>query len=166
MTAVQLVDLGEPRILAQQIGQGAALKPLTVQPPFAARCQQAIGDQYQQHLIPARPLAAHAKPLRPELIELQLAPQQQRQPARAPLPWPAQTQFRQPDPDDRGVGQQPFTAILRKQRQRARLRGAVLQNRDRPSPRQFLRVVDLAQIQHVPLHHGPPATRVFSTTLQ
>ena len=37
MTAVQLVDLGQPGILAQQIGQSAALKPLAVQPPFAAR---------------------------------------------------------------------------------------------------------------------------------
>jgi hypothetical protein len=95
MTAVQLVDLGEPRILAQQIGQGAALKPLTVQPPFAARRQQAIGDQYEQDLIPARPLAAHAEPLAPELIQLQLPPQQQRQPARTPLPRPSQLQLRQ-----------------------------------------------------------------------
>jgi hypothetical protein len=30
MTAIQLVDLGESGILAQQIGQGAALKPLAV----------------------------------------------------------------------------------------------------------------------------------------
>ena len=43
VTAVQLVDLGQPGILAQQIGQGAALKPLAVQPPFAAR-RQAMRD--------------------------------------------------------------------------------------------------------------------------
>src|SRR5215471_13482661 len=42
-----------------------------------------------------RPFAAHSQPLQPELIELQLAPQHQRQPARAPLSRPAQTQFRQ-----------------------------------------------------------------------
>ncbi len=126
MTAIQLVDLGEPRILAQQIGQGAALKPFAVQPPFAARRQQAIGDQYEQHLIPARPLAAHAQPLAPELVQLQLPPQQQRQPARAPLPRPAQPQLRQLDVDDRGVRQQSFTAVLRKQRQREGLRRAVL----------------------------------------
>ena len=58
VTAIQLVDLGQPGILAQQIGQGAALKPLTMQPPLAARRQQAVGDQHEQHLIPARPLAA------------------------------------------------------------------------------------------------------------
>jgi hypothetical protein len=33
----------------------------------------------------------------------------------------------------------------------------VLDHRDRPPPRQFLRVVDLAQVQHVPLHHAPTA---------
>src|SRR5467141_4339506 len=156
MTAIQLVDLGEPRILAQQISQGAALKPFAVQPPFAARRQQAIGDQYEQHLIPARPLAAHAQPLAPELLQLQLPPQQQRKPTRAPLPRPAQPQLRQLDADDRNVRQQSFTAVLRKQRQRAGLRGAILQYRDRPPPRQFLRVVDLAEVQHVPLHHAPP----------
>jgi len=42
------------------------------------------------------------------------------------------------------------------------MRRAVLQNRDRPPPCQFLRVVDLAQVQHVPLHHAPAADpRVF-----
>jgi len=43
VTAVQFVDLGQPSILAQQIGQSAALKPLTVQPPFAARRPSAHG---------------------------------------------------------------------------------------------------------------------------
>src|SRR5438105_3326029 len=105
MAAVQLVDLGEPGILAQEIGQGAALKPLAVQPPFAARRQQAVGDQHEQNLVPARPLAARSQPLGPEQIELQLAPQQQRQPARAPLPRPAQLQLRQLDADNRGVRQ-------------------------------------------------------------
>src|SRR6202040_1613223 len=95
--------------------------------------------------------AARPQPLGPEQIQLQLAPQQQRQPARAPLPRPAQPQLRQLDADNRRVRQQSFTAVLRKQRQRAGLRRAVLQYRDRPPPRQFLRVVDLAEVQHVPL---------------
>jgi hypothetical protein len=44
-SSAQFVDLGEPGILARQIGQSAALKPFTVQPPFAARRQQAVRDQ-------------------------------------------------------------------------------------------------------------------------
>jgi hypothetical protein len=66
------------------------------QPPFAPRRQQAIGDQYEQDLIPARPFTTHPEPFAPELIQLQLPPQQQRQPARKPsdpalisLPGPA-----------------------------------------------------------------------------
>ena len=74
MTAVQLVDLGHPGILAQQIGQGTAPKPLAVQPPFAARRQQAIGNQDEQDLIPARSFATRPQPLRPELIQLQFSP--------------------------------------------------------------------------------------------
>jgi hypothetical protein len=156
VTAVQFVDLGQPCVLAQQIGQGTAPKPLAVQPPFAARRQQAIGNQHKQDPIPVRPLTAHAQPLRPEQIELQFAPQQQRQPACAPLPWPAQLQLRQLDVDDRGVRQHSGAAVFRKQRQRPRLWGAFLEHLDRPPPRQLLGVVDLTQVQHVPLHHAPP----------
>jgi hypothetical protein len=40
--------------------------------------------------------------------------------------------------------------------------GGVLQNLDRPPPGQFLRIVDLAQIEHVPPHHAPAGdTRVL-----
>jgi rhodanese-related sulfurtransferase len=56
---------------------------------LAAGLRDVVGGQHEQHLIPTRPLAAHPQPRRPELIQLQLAPQHQRQPARAPLPWPA-----------------------------------------------------------------------------
>src|SRR6266446_6102779 len=168
MTAIQLVDLGEPRILAQQISQGAALKPFAVQPPFAARRQQAIGDQYEQHLIPARPLAAHAQPLAPELVQLQLPPQQQRQPARAPLPRPAQPQLRQLDVDDRGVRQQSFTAVLRKQRQREGLRRAAPSSKTSIDRHHANSCVSLISPRYSTCRctTRPPATRVFSTTLQ
>ena len=43
-TAVQLVDVGEPAILAQQNGQRVALKLLAVEAPLAAWRQLAIGD--------------------------------------------------------------------------------------------------------------------------
>jgi len=47
VAAVELVALGQPAILAQEIGQGRALKPFAVQPPFAARRQQAIGHPHE-----------------------------------------------------------------------------------------------------------------------
>ena len=62
VTAVQLVDFRQPGIFAQQVGQSAALKPLAVQPPFAAWRQQAVGDQHEQHPIPMRPCAARSQP--------------------------------------------------------------------------------------------------------
>ncbi|MBV8936128.1 MAG: hypothetical protein JO095_10015 [Alphaproteobacteria bacterium] len=39
------------------------------------------------------------------------------------------------------------------QRQRARLNGALFQHLDRTAPGPLLAVVDLAQIQHMALHH-------------
>ena len=57
----------------------------------------------------------------------------------------------------------PSTRSSAKQRQGPRPRGASLQNLDRPPPRQFLRIVDLAQVQHVALYDAPAGyPRVFN----
>jgi hypothetical protein len=157
MAAVKLVDVRQRRIRTQQVRQGAALVPGPVQPPFGPGRDQPVGHQHEQHVIPARSLAAAGKPLVPEPVQLQLFPQRQRQPARPPLPRPAQLQLRQAQPHDRVVRQHPVTAILRKQRQRSRLGSAVLQDLDRLAPRQLLRRVDLAEIQHRTLHDPPTA---------
>jgi hypothetical protein len=93
VTAVELVDLRQSDILTQQVGHGAALEPLAMQVPLAARREQSVGRQQQQHLVPACPLAAGAEPLGPEPVERQFAPQVHRQPAPAPLPRPAQPQL-------------------------------------------------------------------------
>jgi len=169
MAAIQSVDLGKSGILAEQISQGAAQKPLAMQAPLASRGRQAIRDQHKQDLAPSRPLAAHSQPLAPELIELQLPPQHQCQPARAPLSRPAQPRLRESDPDDPrvtpgdGVRQQPLAAVFGKQRQRPRAGLAILENLNRPPPRQLLRIVDLAQLQHVALHHAAVGNpRVFN----
>src|ERR1700739_2159027 len=93
VTAIQLVDFGQPEVFAEQIGHGTALKPFAMQPPLAARRQQPVGRQQQQHPVPPRTLAARRQPSAPETIELKLAPQAQRQPASAPLARPAQSQL-------------------------------------------------------------------------
>src|SRR5437879_2064312 len=94
VTAIQLVDFGQPEVFAEQIGHGTALKPFAMQPPFAARRQQPVGRQQQQHPVPPRALAARRQPSAPETIELKLAPQAQRQPASAPLARPGTTAAR------------------------------------------------------------------------
>src|ERR1700726_2223574 len=157
VTAVELVDLRQSDILAQQVGHGAALEPLAMQAPLATRRQQPVGRQEQQHLVPTRPLAARAEPLGPEPVERQFAPQVHRQPAPAPLPRPAQPQLGELQPDDRGVGQHPLAAVFREQRQGARRRRSFLEDGDRLAPSQFLRIVDLAQVQQRPLHHTASA---------
>ncbi len=107
--------------------------------------------------MPTRPLAARAEPLGPEPVERQFAPQVHRQPAPAPLPRPAQPQLGELQPDDRGVGQHPLAAVFREQRQGARRRRSFLEDGDRLAPSQFLRIVDLAQVQQRPLHHTASA---------
>src|ERR1700757_4727106 len=131
--------------------------PLAMQPPPATRRQQPVGRQEQQHLVPTRPLAARAEPLGPEPGERPFAPQLPRQPAPAPLPRPAQPQLGKLQPDDRGVGQHPLAAVFREQRQGARRRRSFLDDGDRLAPSQFLRIVDLAQVQQRPLHHTATA---------
>jgi hypothetical protein len=128
-----------------------------MQSPLRSRRDQPVRRQHQQHLIPPCALAAGMKPFGPEPIKLEFLPQLEGQPARAPLPWPAQPQLRQLQPHDRSVRQHSFAAIFRKQRQAPRSLAAVFQHLDRLAPGQFLRGVDLPQIQHVSLHHAPTA---------
>ena len=128
-----------------------------MQVPLATRRQQPVACQEQQHLVPACPLAARAEPLGPEPVERQLAPQVQRQPAPAPLPRPTQPQFVQLQPNNRDVRQHSLATVFREQRQAARRRRAFLEDGDRLAPSQFLRIVDLAQVQQRPLHHTAPA---------
>ena len=90
VTGIELVDLREGEVRAQQVSQRAALEPRAVQTPLAARRQQAVCRQHEQDGVPARALAARRQPLRPELVELQLPPQRQGEPAGPPLPRPAQ----------------------------------------------------------------------------
>ena len=138
------MDLGNGKVLSQQVGQRALLEPFPVQAPLAARRQQPIRHQHEQHVVPARALAAGRKPLRPEPVKLQLPPQRQRQPARSPLPRPHQPHLRQPQAHDGGVRNEPVATVLGKQRQRPWPRAALLDDLDRLAPRQLLAVVDLA----------------------
>jgi hypothetical protein len=85
VAGVELVRLGEAEIRSEEIGHGAAEEPLAMQPPFAARRDEPVGDQHLQHVVPARSFAACRQAFGPETIEMQLAPQDAGEPARAPL---------------------------------------------------------------------------------
>jgi hypothetical protein len=161
VTAVELVDLGEPEIAAQKIGQRGPFEPLPMQPPLAARRQQPVGDQHEKFLVPARALAARRQALQPEPVEPQFLPERKREPAGAPLPRPAEPQLRQLQPNDRRVRQRPRAAVFGKQRQSLRPIDFFVQHIDRPAPRQFLRVVDLAEVKNM-LLNDPPARNALA----
>ena len=112
MTPIERVNIAQRRIRTEQIRQGAALIPLPMEPPLAARREQSVGHKHEQHLIPARALAARQQPLRPELIQPQLSPQPKCQPTPTPLPGPAQPQLTKPQPHHRLIRHDPFTSIF------------------------------------------------------
>ena len=139
----------------QQIAHGAALVPVPVQPPLAARVDQLVAHLCLQHIQPARALPARRQPRPPEPIQFQSVPERKRQPARPPLPRPMQAQRAHVDPHDFAVQLRRFP-VVGKQRHRRRP-GIPLEHLDRAAPGGALAVVDLAQIEELALHHAAVA---------
>ena len=74
MTGIELMDLGEISVGAQQIAQCRAGEPLPVQSPFVARRDQPVRGQYEQHVIPARAFTAGRQTRQPEPVEMEFFP--------------------------------------------------------------------------------------------
>src|SRR6266852_3063215 len=89
----------------------------------------------------------------PELIEPELLIELTRQPARAPLPRPVQLHRIEPHLHAVTVGACRNFAIGRKQRQLAVPPAAFIKGFDQAVPSLELTIIDLAEIQHLPLHH-------------
>ena len=156
---IQIVLVRQGEVRAQQIAHRTSLIPLPVQPPLTAGVDQAVSHQRLQHVQPACPLPRCGQTRRPEIIQPQLIPHMAGQPARAPLPRPVQPQAAEPDMHHIAV-QRRCRTILRKQRDLSGLLAALVKRFDRLAPRGSLGVVDLAKIQHMPLHRptaGHPA---------
>jgi hypothetical protein len=151
--AVERVLLHQPIIRAQKICHGALLEPLPVQAPLAAGIDQPIAHQCLQDVLPARALARIRQTVGPEAIEPKLLVQLTCQPARAPLPRPMQCHRVEPHSDAMRLGVFGKRAIGRKQRQLCVAASAFIKGFDLPAPSLMLAVVDLAQIEHLPLHH-------------
>src|ERR1700724_579619 len=56
-TSIQSVLFYQRKIFIQQISHRALLKPLSMQPPFAARIIESIADQGLQNMLPASSLS-------------------------------------------------------------------------------------------------------------
>ena len=169
VAAIQLVDLGQPD------SPRPADRPCALRSNHS-RCRrhslpganQPIGDQHQQHLIPARALAARPAAARPRTD-------------RAPAPATAVSasqhaphcrgrrsrSSRQLQPDDRGVRQQPLAAILRET-----ATACAAAPRRPPNTSIDLRHASSCESLISPRYSTcrcttrPPPTRLFSTTLQ
>ena len=124
-----------------------------MQPPLASRRDQPVGDQHLQHLVPARALAAFRQALGPEAIELKLAPQDAGEPAGAPLARPAQPHLGEPQPDHVVAFGAPRSDPPGTARASATVR-VLVEDFDRPAPSLGLGRVDLAEVEHVALHHA------------
>ncbi len=151
--AVEGVLLHQRIIGAQQIAHRALLEPKPVQAPLAAGIDQPVTDQRLQDVSPLFPLTRVPQTRRPESIEPQLLVQLIRQPARAPLPRPMQFHCVEPHLHAVTVGACRNLAIGRKQRQLAVPLAAFVKGFDQMVPSLELAVIDLAEIQHLPLDH-------------
>src|ERR1017187_2828361 len=129
-TTIQSILGGQLHSLVQKISHRTALVPLPMQSPLAARIDPAVSRQHHQYVPPRGPFSRVLESLAPELIELKL-----RQ-----LPLYAHT--------PRVIGN---LTIRGKQREPALLLVLFIKRLDRLHPAFTLAVVDLTQIQHVPI---------------
>ena len=96
--------------------------------------------------------------LRPEAIEPELLIKLTRQPARAPLPRPMQFHRLEPHLDAMRLRVFGNCAIGRKQGELRVAACPFIKGFDLPTPILMLGVVDLAEVQHLPLHHSAAST--------
>ena len=156
-TPVERILGRQRKILPQQIGHRTLLEPLPVQPPFTARSNEPVGAQHREHMRPRRALPTVGQPLFPETVQLQLPPQLQEQPARAPLAWMTNEKIAQAHLHaalSRVNGNVP---VGRKESQTHLLLALGIKDLDAAQPALLLTVVDFAQIEHVTLHDAPTA---------
>ena len=120
---------------------------MPVQMKLAARRDQPIDDEQLQYFFPSDRFASFRETFLPEPVQSQLPPQLTGQPTVSKYTRPPQFQFPQPHlnpvahPGRNGV-------IVGKQAHRRVLRPVLVEYRQALSPRFFLLVVNLSQIQH------------------
>ena len=126
-----------------------------MQPPLTARTQQPVDHQEPDHLLPIRPLPARGQPGAEEAVQVQLPPELITQPARPPLPRMLQAQLTQPHLQRVHLARRR-SAVRGKQGQLSRLPVPLIDHRNRALPRHPLAVVDLSEMQHMPVRHLAP----------
>ena len=151
---VERVLLREGEVLAQEVGHCRALEPKPVQAPLAAGIDQAVGHQGFQDIEPRSALARGKQTVAPEIVQGQLVPQFERQPAGAPLARARQHEAVHVDLDRRRPRRR--LAVLGKER---KLDQAVAAGEgvDGAAPDGALALADLAQVEQGFLDGAPAA---------
>jgi len=133
---------------------------VAVQPPLAAGVDQPVTGQRLEHVQPARALSRRRQLVGPEIVQPQPVPQVAGEPAGSPLPRLAQFQGIEPDLHGLAI-QHRHLPVIGEQGELCRALPALAEYLNGLAPRRLLAVVDLAQVQHMPLHHtargGAPA---------
>ena len=153
--AIECVVLGNPFVHVEEIGAGRGGKPVPMQTPFAARRKQPVEREQAQDFFPGGAFAADAQARGKEGIELQIAPELIAQPAGAPGTGTAELELVQLHLHG-GRGGGGRRAIGGKERTLTGLAVAFIEDGNGLLPGGALGVVDFAQIEDVPLHHGAP----------
>src|ERR1700761_1489471 len=104
-------------------------------------------------MAPAGALARSDQPGLPKPVEFELTVEMTDQPARPPLPRPMQRHPIEPDLNALAHGMRRHLAIGGKQGQLRRPLGRLVERLDGPAPQRPLAIVDLPQVEHLPLHH-------------
>ena len=151
--AIQGVLLGQGEVGIEQVAHRTGIEPMPVQPPLRARIDQSIGHQRLEHLQPRRALARRRQARAPETVQLELLPQLQGQPARAPLARPRQAQLAQTHADRIDVALGHHAG----RKQRRLPTSALVMHLYRLAPRLALAGVNLPEVQHLALSHPPVA---------
>src|ERR1700722_1425426 len=128
VAGVEFMLFRKAEVRTEQIGHRAVAEPLAMQPPLAARRDQPVSRENLQNLVPARLLPVRRQPIGPESIKLKLLPQLSGQPAGAPLPRTTKLHLRQAKLNDGCIGCDRLASILRKQRQRSRTAGVLVEH--------------------------------------
>jgi len=138
-------------VLPQQVAHRAVVNPLPVESPLAPGGEQPVRHQEQQDVVPRGPLPAGREPVAPELVELQVRPELTDDPAGTPLPraFEAERAEAELHPDVRGMRRD--RPVGREQGQAELAVRAFLDGLDAAQPTGLLAVVDLAQVQEVPI---------------
>ncbi len=154
---VQFVLLRQREVLAQQIGQGAALVPLAMETKLAAGLDQAVDAQRFEHVCPAGPLAAGRQPRSPELVKPEQIPKIERQPTGAELARPAQLHLAYADAHGFATQRGNFVAVVGKQSELASGLVAGREGFDGAHPAGALGVVEFAEVQQLALDNASAA---------